>query len=74
MTIGLKISNGKAPNGGAVGGCRLTEEDVYNIANLVKNGFPILEASKIFNVSRGAVDGIIYFKNWKHLNLKSCYQ
>lgn len=46
----------------------LTEEDVYKIRQLAADGNPILQISKLYKCSEGAIDGIVRRKNWKHLN------
>ncbi len=52
---------------------KLNNEDVFNILNLGKNGFPIRKLAKMFNVSTGPINAILHFKTWKSLNLEGFY-
>lgn len=49
---------------------KLSEEDVLNIYNKIKNGESILDVAGQFKINKSTVGRIINRKSWKHLNLK----
>lgn len=46
---------------------KLTENDVRRIRVLAAEGIRQYEIAKMFNVTRGAIKGIVYRRNWKHV-------
>ena len=46
---------------------RLTEQDVISIREAIVNGATIASVAKKYNVSVGAISGIKYGINWKHI-------
>lgn len=48
--------------------CRLNEQQVLEIRNLYDTmGTTIKELTQMYNVSRGAIQGIVERTNWKHI-------
>lgn len=60
--IGLKNHQGKNHNQ-----AKLTEENVRQILSLIKMGYGNKFIAEKFNISRGAIGGIKYGTNWKHI-------
>lgn len=54
--------------------CKLTEKEVYEIADLLRSGkYNFTQIAKMYNVTASAITGIAYNRNWTHLNLDLHY-
>lgn len=50
--------------------CKLTEQDVYNIAECIKSKqYSFVEIANMFNISESNIGAIAYNRLWSHLNL-----
>jgi hypothetical protein len=62
-----KILHNTIVNGSKILWAKLSGTDIPKIRKMHKDGISTKEIANIYNVSLGAIKGIIYNRNWKHI-------
>lgn len=63
----VKVKNKYKAKGGKVGGSKLTENEVIQIKQLLKNGYSNKELAILFKVTDKNISSIKLNKTWKHI-------